>query len=103
MFTAESPFVVEATHDESSCIYMHLAELEDMMNNVYLRREIEVALNRASAENQSDTPDFILAEFLIGCLRSFDAAVNRRREWWGEREMSGFGHTGQIVEPDHAR
>ncbi len=43
-----------------------------------LIKEIEQAVNRHSLERGSDTPDFILAEYLIGCLRAFDKAVKRR-------------------------
>jgi len=32
------------------------------------RLEIEQAINRNSKENGSDTPDFILAQYLIDCL-----------------------------------
>jgi hypothetical protein len=48
-----------------------------------LRSEIETALNRVSAENSSNTPDFILAQFLISSLHAFDVAVQRRTEWYG--------------------
>ena len=47
------------------------------------RKELESLINIHSMENGSDTPDFILAEFLSGCLRTFDAAVTRRAEWYG--------------------
>lgn len=40
--------------------------------------ELRDLLNRHSAENGSDTPDFILAEYLIRCLVSFDYAVRYR-------------------------
>lgn len=48
-----------------------------------LRKEIEVAINRNSAENGSDTPDFILAEFLTDALAAFDRAVTAREKWYG--------------------
>ena len=48
-----------------------------------LRKRIEEALNSTSAENKSNTPDFILADYLLGCLAAFDAAVNWREEWYG--------------------
>lgn len=48
-----------------------------------LRREIEQALNRECAENRSNTPDFILAEYLIDCLNAFDKSVNAREAWYG--------------------
>ena len=47
-----------------------------------LEEEIREAINRHSAENGSDTPDFILAQYLIGCLTNFNNAVRRRTEWY---------------------
>jgi hypothetical protein len=46
-----------------------------------LRLEIENAINRASRENRSDTPDYILAEYLMSCLDAFGKATNKRRGW----------------------
>jgi len=48
-----------------------------------LRKEIEEAINRHSAENGSNTPDWILAEFLEDCLDAFDGAVIARERWHG--------------------
>lgn len=53
-----------------------------------LRKEIESAVNRASAENGSDTPDFILAEFLVDSLAAFDKATLRRKEWYGHDSLT---------------
>lgn len=39
-------------------------------------------LNQERAENGSDTPDFILAEYLLGCLESFNRATVQRDKWW---------------------
>ncbi len=50
-----------------------------------LRKEIEQAINRHSAENGSDTPDYILAEFLVGCLTAFDVALVERERWFGRK------------------
>lgn len=47
-----------------------------------LRKEIENAINRNSAENGSDTPDYILAQYLVDCLQAFDKAVTKRTEWY---------------------
>jgi len=54
-----------------------------------LRKEIEEAINKASAENGSDTPDYILAEFLISCLKAFDVALVERERWYG-REVGSW-------------
>lgn len=51
-----------------------------------LREDLEAALNRAAAESKSDTPDWILAEYLMDCLVAFDSATNKRDRWYGITE-----------------
>ena len=53
--------------------------------------ELQSLLNRHSKENGSGTPDFILAEYLWGCLLHFNAAVNRREAWYGREQDQRFG------------
>lgn len=48
-----------------------------------LRDEIKTAINCHSAENGSNTPDFILAQYLLDCLAAFDKAVIARERWYG--------------------
>ncbi|MDP2270899.1 MAG: hypothetical protein Q8K32_09225 [Archangium sp.] len=60
-----------------------------------LRKTIEAAINANSAENGSNTPDFILAEYLTDCLAAFDKAVVRRGDWYGRHDRIG----GPIVVP----
>ena len=48
-----------------------------------LKERIREAINCASAENGSDTPDFILAEYLTECLAAFDKATTARNAWYG--------------------
>lgn len=52
------------------------------MNESELVKDIAEVLNRHSAENGSDTPDFILAAYLVSCLMSFDTAVLGRSTWY---------------------
>jgi len=40
--------------------------------------EIKAAVNRCSAENGSNTPDFLLAEYLVACLEVFDRATQQK-------------------------
>ena len=54
-----------------------------------LEREIQSALNRHSAENASNTPDFILAQFLMGCLAAFNEGVHRRDQWYNRATKAG--------------
>jgi hypothetical protein len=46
-------------------------------------KSLEHLLNRYSQENRSNTPDFILAQFLLGCLAAWNASVQRREQWYG--------------------
>jgi len=45
------------------------------------RKELSALINMHSKENGSDTPDFILANYLCACLEAFDNAVTRRTKW----------------------
>ena len=47
------------------------------------RKELQSLLNKHSKENGSDTPDWILADYLTDCLASFDLATQRREKWYG--------------------
>lgn len=40
--------------------------------------ELRKLLNRHSMENRSDTPDYVLAMFILRCLDAFDDAVVTR-------------------------
>ena len=46
-------------------------------------KELEGLLNRYSKENASNTPDFILASYLAGCLAAYDQAVQQKETWYG--------------------
>lgn len=46
-----------------------------------LIKELASLLNKHSAESVSGTPDFVLANFMIGCLQNFNEAVHKRAEF----------------------
>jgi hypothetical protein len=46
------------------------------------RSDLEDLINKWSMENRSNTPDFILAEYLMSCLRSFEHATKARALWY---------------------
>ena len=48
-----------------------------------MERELKDLLNRHSAEGNGNTPDFILAQYMIACLAAFDQAVQQRETWYG--------------------
>jgi hypothetical protein len=51
-----------------------------------LQKAISQAINSVSAENGSDTPDFILAEFLTECLMAWNKATRKRKDWYSTEE-----------------
>ena len=61
-------------------------EMKYSKNRDALVKDIAKVLNTHSMENRSNTPDFILAEHLVGCLEVFDKATNRRSEWYNPKE-----------------
>ncbi len=53
------------------------------MKKTELEKGLENLINEFSRESDSNTPDFILAEFMMNCLDSFELASNRREVWYG--------------------
>ena len=45
--------------------------------------ELHNLINRHSMENASNTPDFILAQYLTNCLRAWNQATQQRETWYG--------------------
>lgn len=41
-------------------------------------KELEILINKHSLENDSNTPDFLLAEYLCSCLDAFNLATKKR-------------------------
>lgn len=56
-----------------------------------LQGDLKRLLNRHGAENRSNTPDHILAEYLIQCLAAFDYAVRYRATWYGRIDAPARG------------
>ena len=56
-----------------------------MLNEAEFRTELENLINRYSVENDSDTPDFLLAEYLVQQLKTWDQYVTRREHWYGRK------------------
>jgi hypothetical protein len=70
-------------------------------HNVALHVELQQLLNRVSRENRSDTPDYILANFMIGCLASYEQATNARECWYGRKTVADIPVFVHGSEPLH--
>ena len=56
-----------------------------------LHAELTALLNRHSLESGSNTPDFILASYLMDCMAAFDKSVTARERWYGIYSEAGEG------------
>jgi len=45
-------------------------------------KELQELINSYSLENESDTPDFILANYLKTCLTNWNKAIKERDSWY---------------------
>lgn len=46
------------------------------------RKELTELINKYSIESESDTPDYILANYLVGCLNNYAEIINERDGWF---------------------
>ncbi len=51
--------------------------------------DIAALINTHSLENESNTPDFILAAYLQSCLDVFTLAIRTRETWYGRADRPG--------------
>lgn len=56
-------------------------EKKEAKLNLY--EKIEEVLNIACVEYESNTPDFILAEYLLSCLDAYNKATKKRDKFYG--------------------
>jgi hypothetical protein len=68
-----------------------------------LQKDLTAVLNRHCQENESDTPDFILAQFLLKCLEGFNVATRQRHIWHtGSAPLLGTANASPTPEPNPA-
>lgn len=64
-----------------------ISEETQMTSN--FRSQLIHILNNNSRENGSDTPDYILADYMVDCLAAFDKTLQAREKWYG-REVGSW-------------
>jgi hypothetical protein len=72
------------------------AGIDGTLNKTNFNKELENLINRHSKENESDTPDWVLAEYLERCLTAFNACINMRERWYG-RELGRNICKGEVI------
>lgn len=66
-----------------SSVDIQLSPYKDSTVTASLEQRIAELINEFSNENNSNTPDFVLARYLSGCLENFHTCVNMREQWHG--------------------
>lgn len=59
--------------------------------------ELEQLINKHSKENDSNTPDFILAEYLKDCLEAFGKATRGRDKWYGTEGLTLSNNSAAVT------
>lgn len=59
-------------------------------NKKEFKKELTKLINYHSIENGSNTPDFLLADYLMDCLETFNKMSRHRDEWYGESSRRGI-------------
>ena len=73
-------------NDEKSYAKLEKQFREARENERAFQAELAAVINKYSREGRSNTPDFILAGYLVNCLEAYEAAMDRRNEWFGGLE-----------------
>ena len=69
--------------------------MDKVEKTVTFEKELTCLINKYSKENDSNTPDFILAEYILGCLSNFNVIVNKRDKWY--KGSSLFKDSNKVV------
>lgn len=96
VFEATGQIAVKQKHNVI-CTYdseKQLIKVKKDENNQKFRDELEILINRHSMENNSDTPDYILANYVMDCLGAYAKAHNHTNAWfgfnpWARKEIKG--------------
>jgi hypothetical protein len=65
---------------------------------MHFKDELAALLNKHSKENESDTPDCVLAAYISYCLGAFSNAVIMRDRWYGFKTLTMDNRTSEHLE-----
>lgn len=63
-------------------------EQENPLFSEKFTRDLAMLINRYSVENDSDTPDWLLAEYLVSHLKLLGITMRARDKWHGFKPWS---------------
>ena len=70
------------------------------IKNELLTKRLEDLMNSISRENESNTPDFLLADYLVNCLEIFDQTIKSRDAWYGVHLEPGNKYFVKKLDPE---
>lgn len=50
-----------------------------------IKRELAELINKYNLENESNTPDYIIAEYLYNCLENYNLITKLKDKWYGKK------------------
>lgn len=65
----------------------------EMSNDRLFTDELEGLINKYCVENESNTPDYLLARYLMDALRAYERVVKDRDNWFGFEPFGGIHAT----------
>jgi len=79
------PKNIKKSFDKKSrrCCIAKGKKRREQMKKTELEKKLTRLLNEESRESDSNTPDFLLAEFMLNCLDAFELTSNKREVWYG--------------------
>ena len=77
-------FIAEDANDAKAFAKLKKTFQEALESDRNFQAELAAVINKYSREGRSNTPDFILAGYLVNCLEAYEAAMERRKEWRSE-------------------
>lgn len=66
-----------------------MADEQEAPENNDFRSELKSLLNKFNIEGASNTPDHVLADYLIRCLDNFTETTQNREAWYGVKLRPG--------------
>lgn len=73
---------------------------EKVGKELSFEKELQNLINKHSVENESNTPDFILAKYIDGCLKTFSTTVKERDQWYGFKPFHSGEPTSEKLSKD---
>lgn len=80
--------ILHQIHNQAEVMYAGVPDVPKPEPAGTFEQELSKLINRFGQEHVSETPDFILAEYMLHSLLSFNRALSQRKEWYSGAEKA---------------